>query len=181
MRQGRNDEYALACGGRGGEPVVGRPLEEVLQPDAALALENAGPLKPMSRVLVEVLTGLALFSLGRLAEARVATEEALRELEAMPAHERLDITGVDPRVLTLTQSVSISVHQGLLERADADTRRAVDIAEARDHALALLGDVAGALMASRRATWRRHPALRRSCSSWPSAWVSARASDPAAS
>ena len=37
-------------------------------------------------------------------------------------------------MLALTQSVSISVHQGLLEHADADTRRAFDIAEARDHA-----------------------------------------------
>ncbi len=52
----------------------------------------------------------------------------LRELAAVPPEERLDISGVDPRVVALTQSVSISVHQGRLDQADAHTRAAMRIA-----------------------------------------------------
>jgi predicted ATPase len=57
----------------------------------------------------------------------------MRELATLPAEQRQDINGVDPRVLMLTQSVSISVHQGLLEQADAETLEALRIADERQH------------------------------------------------
>jgi predicted ATPase len=52
----------------------------------------------------------------------------------MRPDERMDVSGVDPRIVALTQSVSISVNQGRLAQADQGTREAVRIAEARDHA-----------------------------------------------
>jgi class 3 adenylate cyclase/tetratricopeptide (TPR) repeat protein len=133
-RLGRNDEYVRACGGFAASLWSAARFDEVLRLLRPLALDDAPKLKPMSRVFLAVLIGLARFSLGELDEARAATEDAMRELEAMPAADRIDISGVDPRVVALTQSVSVSVHQGLLDRADADTRRAMAIAQERDHA-----------------------------------------------
>jgi class 3 adenylate cyclase len=134
VRLGRNDEYVRACGGYAASLWSAARFDEVLRLLRPLALDDAAPLKPMSRVFLAVLIGLARFSRGELDEARAATEDALRELESMPPADRIDISGVDPRVVALTQSVSVSVHQGLLERADADTRRALAIAQERDHA-----------------------------------------------
>jgi hypothetical protein len=69
-----------------------------------------------------------------LVEADAMIRSTLRELEAVPADERQDIGGVDPMIIVLTQSVSICVHRGLLERADAQTREAARIAQSRGHA-----------------------------------------------
>jgi len=132
-RQGQADKCVLACGGIAASMWSNGRFDDVLGLVGRLAGDDPSRLRPMSRVLLAVLTSLAQLSLGALEAARSATDQALRELSAMPPEERQDINGVDPVVLMLTQSVTLSVHQGLLDRADADTRLVLQIAQARDH------------------------------------------------
>jgi class 3 adenylate cyclase/tetratricopeptide (TPR) repeat protein len=132
--QGQNDKYILVCGGIAASLWAAGRFDEVLGLLGPLSRHDAEGLKPMSRVFLAVLLGLTKLSLGALGEARTLTDDALRELAAMRPDERMDISGVDPRVVALTQSVSISFHQGLLDRADQGTREALQIAQARDHA-----------------------------------------------
>ena len=133
-RLGKNDKCVLACGGIAASLWAAGRFDDVLGLLGQLAGDDPAGLRPMSRVFLSILTGLARQSLGALREAREATNDALRELASIPAEGRQDINGVDPMVLALAQSVSLSVHEGRLERADADTRAALQIAQARDHA-----------------------------------------------
>jgi len=77
--------------------------------------------------------GLVKFHLGALDEAYAIVGGTLRELAAVEPEHRQDISGVDPRVIALTQSIGIGVVKGLLDQADAQTRQAVQIAQARGH------------------------------------------------
>lgn len=132
--QGQNDKYVLICGGIAASLWAAGHFDEVLGLLGPLASHHPEALKPMSRVLLSVLMGLSRLSLGALDEARALTDDALHELATMQPEERMDIGGVDPRIVALTQSVSISVNQGMLEHADEGTREALRIADARDHA-----------------------------------------------
>jgi hypothetical protein len=133
-RQGKNDKCVLACSGIAASLWSAGRFDDVLGLVGQLASDDPARLRPMSRIFLAVLAGLARLSLGALGEARAATRDALRELALISPEERQDINGVDPTVLALTQSVSISVHEGKLEQADADTLTALQIAQARDHA-----------------------------------------------
>jgi tetratricopeptide (TPR) repeat protein len=133
-RLGKNDKCVLACSGIAASLWSAGRFDDVLGVLAQLAGDDPAGLRPISRVFLAILTGLARQSLGALREAREATNDALRELASIPPEARQDINGVDPMVLALAQSVSLSVHEGRLEQADADTRAALQIAQARDHA-----------------------------------------------
>ena len=132
--QGQNDKYVQICGGIAASLWAAGHFDEVLGLLGPLAGHHPAGLKPMSRVLLGGADGLSRLSLGALDEARALTDDALRELATMQPEERMDIGGVDPRIVALTQSVSISVNHGMLEHADEGTREALRIADARDHA-----------------------------------------------
>ena len=131
--QGQNDKYVQICGGIAASLWAAGRFDEVLGLLSPLANHHPEGLKPMSRVFLSVLMGLSRLSLGALDEARALTDDALHELATMQPGERMDIGGVDPRIVALTQSVSISVNQGMLEHADEGVREALRIADTRDH------------------------------------------------
>jgi len=133
-QQGKNDKCVLACSGIAASLWSAGRFDDVLGLVGQLASDDPARLRPMSRIFLAVLAGLARLSLGALGEARAATRDAMRELALISPEERQDINGVDPMVLALAQSVSISVHEGKLEQADAETLAALQIAQARDHA-----------------------------------------------
>ena len=132
-RLDQNDKCVLACGGIAASLWAAGRFEDVLGMLGQLACDDPASLRPMSRVLLALLRGLAKFNLGALDEARAATDDALRELTSIPPAARQDVNGVDPMVLVLAQSVAVSVHEGKLEQADAETLEALQIAQARDH------------------------------------------------
>lgn len=133
-QQGKNDKCILACTGIAASLWASGRFDDVLGLLGQLAGDDPASLRPMSRVFLAFLAGLTHLSLGAAHEAHAATQEALRELASIPPGKRQDINGIDPMVLVLAQSVTISVHHGLLDQADADTRAALQIAQARDHA-----------------------------------------------
>ena len=116
-----------------------------------LGTEEIASLKPMSRVFRALVLGLAELHLGDLPGAAAHSAEAMRELETVPPAERVDIGGIDPVVMVLSQIIAILVNQGYLEQAAAATARSIDDRRAaRPPADAGLGAVAGALGAFRR-------------------------------
>ena len=131
---GRSEQYVLVCGGVAASLWSAGRFDEVSALLSPLVMAGTERVSPMIRVTMLVLLGLAKLTLGELDEARRLTDDAVRVLGTVPLAERQDISGVDPRVVALTQSVSLSVHQGLLDRADAETREALAVAEERDHA-----------------------------------------------
>ena len=133
-RLGKSDECFLACSGIAASLWSAGRFDDVLGLLGQLAGDDSMRLRPMNRVVLTFLNGLVKLSLGALGEARAATIETLRELALIPFAERQDVNGIDLMVLALSQRVSISVHEGLLDQADADTLVALQIAHERDHA-----------------------------------------------
>jgi class 3 adenylate cyclase len=130
---GQIDVFVLACAGLGATLWAQGRFRDVIEMQAHVAPEDVPRLKPMSRVFRSVVLGLAEFHLGHIDAAWSHTRDATRELEAIEGAERQDIGGVDPAVIILAQSISIGVHRGLLDSADAWTSQALAIAERRDH------------------------------------------------
>jgi tetratricopeptide (TPR) repeat protein len=133
-QRSKNDKCVVACSGIAASLWAAGRFDDVLGLLGPLAHDDPASIRPMSRVFLAVLMGLTKLSVGALDEARASIRNAMRELTSMQPEERQDVNGVDPMVLALTQSVTINVHQGLLEQADADTLAAMQIAQARDHA-----------------------------------------------
>lgn len=130
---GQTDTCAVACSAFGATLWAGGRFDEGLALLEAFRPEELAALQPMSRVFRALVVGLIKFHLGALEEAHALVEETLRELAAMPAEARQDVSGVDPRVVALTQAVAVSVQLGLLEQADAHTRAALQVAGEREH------------------------------------------------
>jgi len=130
---GQTDTCVIACSAFGATLWAGGRFEEGLA-----LLEQFGPgevaaMKPMSRVFRDVVAGLLTLHLGRLEEAETLVQSTLRELASMAPEERQDVSGADPRVVALSQAVSVCVCKGLLEQADAHTLAAMAVAHERGH------------------------------------------------
>lgn len=132
-RLGQTDACVITCSAFGATLWAGGRFDE------AMALLNQfGPdellrLKPMSRVFRAVVLGLVELHIGALDYAHELTRAAMSALGSLPPHERQDISGVDPRVVVLTQSVAVCVYKGLLDQADAHTLEAMAVAKERAH------------------------------------------------
>ena len=133
LRLGRGDEVVIACAAFGASLWAAGRYDEELELLEQTSAEDLALLRPMSRVFHSVVLGLLKFHLGAIEEASTIVEGTFADLAAVPAAERQDISGVDPRVLTLTQAISIRVHQGRLDDADAHCAEAMRIAAERDH------------------------------------------------
>jgi class 3 adenylate cyclase/tetratricopeptide (TPR) repeat protein len=131
---GRIDQYVVACSGFGATLWAAGRFDEELAMLQQIGPDELASLQPMSRVFHSIVLGLVKFYLGALAEAHALAHDTLHELASVPPEQRQDISGVDPMVMALTQSVAICVHLGLLEQADAQTLQAMQIAQAREHA-----------------------------------------------
>jgi len=133
LQLGQIDTYVVACSAFGATLwAVGR-FDEVLALLGEIGADDLARLKPMSRVFHSVVLGLVKVHLGALDESHALTQGALRELEAMPPDERQQISGADPRVVALTQCITVCVCKGLLDQADAHTRAAMQIGREREH------------------------------------------------
>ena len=130
---GRVDDYVMACAAFGATLWGAGRYEEELELLEQIGADDLARLRPMSRVFHSVVLGLLKFHLGALDEASHLIESTMRDLASVAPAERLDISGVDARVLALTQAISIRVHQGRLDDADAYTDDALRIAQERDH------------------------------------------------
>jgi adenylate cyclase len=124
----------IACSAFGASLWAAGRFDEELAMLGQIGRDDLARLQPMSRVFYFVVLGLVKYHLGAFDEAYAIVSDTLRELDSVAPEHRQDISGVDPRVVALTQSVSICVQRGLLERADAQTLQAMQIAQVRDHA-----------------------------------------------
>ncbi|MBP6778221.1 MAG: AAA family ATPase, partial [Piscinibacter sp.] len=130
---GQSDTCVVACSAFGATLWASGRFDEGLALLESFGPKDLAALQPMSRVFRALVVGLIKFHLGALDEAHGLAQETLRELAAMPAEARQDVSGVDPRVVALTQAVAVSVQLGLLEQADAHTRAALQVAREREH------------------------------------------------
>jgi len=132
-RLGQSDTYVIACAALSATLWASGRYQEVVDMLGHLGSEEIASLKPMSRVFRALVLGLAELHLGDLPGAAAHSAEAMRELETVPPVERVDIGGIDPVVMVLSQIIAILVNQGYLEQAAAATARSIEIAEQRDH------------------------------------------------
>jgi tetratricopeptide (TPR) repeat protein len=132
-RLGQSDIYVIACAALSATLWASGRYQEVVDMLGHLGTEEIASLKPMSRVFRALVLGLAELHLGDLPGAAAHSAEAMRELETVPPAERVDIGGIDPVVMVLSQIIAILVNQGYLEQAAAATARSIEIAEQRDH------------------------------------------------
>ena len=133
-RLGRIDQYVVACSGFGASLWAAGRFDEELAVLGQIGPDELARVRPMSRVFHSVALGLVKLNLGALDEAQALVRGALRDLESVPPEHRQDISGVDPRVVALSQSVAICVPMGLLDQADTQTLQAMQIARERGHA-----------------------------------------------
>ena len=134
LQLGQIDQYAVVCSAIAASLWSAGRFDEVLALLGPLGGDELARLRPMSRVFRAIVMALAQFSLGALSESRALIDEAMRELAAVPPEARLDIVGVDPQIVALTQSIALNVNQGFLDRADAEVEAGLQIAQARNHA-----------------------------------------------
>jgi class 3 adenylate cyclase/tetratricopeptide (TPR) repeat protein len=130
---GQTDTCVVACSAFGATLWAGGRFDEGLA-----LLDQFGPaelasMKPMSRVFRSVVAGLIKLHLGALDESYALMQATLRELASIPPEDRQDVSGADPRLVALTQSVAVCVCMGLLDQADAHTLAAMQIARDRGH------------------------------------------------
>jgi tetratricopeptide (TPR) repeat protein len=130
---GRGDLYVIACSALGATLWADGRYREVIDMLGHLNAAELAALAPMSRVFHALVLGLAEMHLGDLQDAGDHSDEAMRELETVPTGQRVDIGGIDPVVMVLSQNLAIRVNQGRLDEAAAMTTRALEIAEARGH------------------------------------------------
>jgi hypothetical protein len=130
---GQTDIVVLACAGLGATLWAEGRFRDVIEMQGRLDADELARLKPMSRVFRSVVLGLAEFHLGHIDAAWQHTRDATHELTPIEGAERQDIGGVDPAVIVLAQTISICVHRGLLDTADACTAQVLVIAERRGH------------------------------------------------
>lgn len=130
---GQTDTCVVACSAFGASLWAGGRFDEGLALLEQFGSADLADLKPMSRVFRDLVVGLIKFHLGALDEAHALSRATLRELAAVAPQDLQDVSGVDARVVALTQAVGVSVHLGLLEQADAHTRAAMQVARERAH------------------------------------------------
>ncbi|HEX7384964.1 MAG TPA: adenylate/guanylate cyclase domain-containing protein [Burkholderiaceae bacterium] len=130
---GQTDTLAIACSALGASLLAaGRYADAVGLLEPLVEGDTAARLAPMSRVFCEVVLGLAAFHLGQLRRAAAHSERADAMLHTVATPERMEIGGIDPEVMVMSQRVGILVHQGRLDEADALTRHAIELADATD-------------------------------------------------
>jgi class 3 adenylate cyclase len=132
-RLGRIDDYVMACAAFGASLWAAGRYEEERELLEQIGADDLARLRPMSRVFHSVVLGLLRLYLGDLDRASALVETTLQDLDGVAPAERVDISGVDARVLALTQAIAIRVHQGRLEDADAYTEQTLQHAQERDH------------------------------------------------
>jgi len=132
-RLGQSDTYVIACSALGATLWASGRYQDVIDMLGHLGADEIASLMPMSRVFRGLVLGLAEMHLGDLAGAAAHSAEAMRALEAVPHEQRVDIGGIDPVVMVLSQIIAILVNQGYLDQAAEQTLHASALAEARGH------------------------------------------------
>ena len=130
---GQIDVIVLACAGLGATLWAEGRFHDMIEMQGRFEADELARLQPMSRVFRSVVLGLAEFHLGHIDAAWQHTRDAAHELAPIEGAARQDIGGVDPAVIVLAQTISICVHRGLLDTADACTAQVLVIAERRGH------------------------------------------------
>ncbi|MEO6743495.1 MAG: adenylate/guanylate cyclase domain-containing protein, partial [Caldimonas sp.] len=132
-RLGQSDTYVIACSALSATLWASGRYQDVIDMLGHLGTEEIASLAPMSRVFRALVLGLAEMHLGELTAAWAHSTEAMRELESVPADQRVDIGGIEPVVMVLSQMIAVRVNQGYLEQAATSTAQALEIAEKRAH------------------------------------------------
>jgi class 3 adenylate cyclase/tetratricopeptide (TPR) repeat protein len=129
----RIDQYVIACSGFAVSMWAAGRFDEEMAMLSQISADELAKLHPMSRVFYSLVLGLVKLHIGELVESHALADEMLRLLDTVPPDELRDIGGVDPMVIAMTQQVAICFNRGLLDQADAHTRRAMQIANDRQH------------------------------------------------
>jgi class 3 adenylate cyclase len=132
-RLGQSDTYVIACSALSATLWASGRYQDVIDMLGHFDDGEIAGLAPMSRVFRALVLGLAEMHLGDLPTAWVHSAEAMRELESVPLDRRVDIGGIEPMVMVLSQMIAVLVNQGYLERAATLTAQALEIAERRAH------------------------------------------------
>ncbi len=130
---GQTDTCVVACSAFGATLWASGRFAEGLALLDQFGPDELASMKPMSRVFRAIVSGLIKLHLGRLEESQALMVVTLRDLAAIPPDELQDVSGADPRVVALTQSVSVCVPMGLLDQADAHTLAAMQVSRERGH------------------------------------------------
>jgi len=130
---GQTDTCVVACSAFAATLWAGGRFSEGLALLEQFGSAELASMKPMSRVFRAVVAGLIKLHLGALDESYALMQATLRELASIPPEDLQDVSGADPRVVVLTQSVALCVCMGLLDQADRYTLAAMQIARDRGH------------------------------------------------